>query len=121
RAPQFLAPSLELLVHGLGLVEQRLVRREIRVELAARPVRGAYLHRLETREHVEFGQEQLGETVQARRVAQDDGIEPAAVALSPRVGSELLSAFAEALAVRTVVPRRERPRANPRDVGFRDT
>src|SRR5439155_25984889 len=58
-----LAPTVELLVRGDGAMEQRLVRREVVVLDAVRPIRGAYLERLEPGQHIELRQEDLGQAV----------------------------------------------------------
>ena len=48
-------------------------------------------------EHIELGQRQRVESVDARRVAHDDGIEPAAAARPARRGAVLLTALAKTI------------------------
>src|SRR5204862_4301240 len=95
RVGEFLRPALHLLVDGLRAVEQRLVRREVLVEVAIRAVARADLQRLEPGEDVELRQEELGQAVQSRGVAEDHRVEPSALPTATGDGSELMPALAE--------------------------
>ena len=102
---EVLVPALELLVDGLGRVEQRLVRREVVERLALAPGRPCRPSRSEPRQHVELGDEQLGQAVHPRRVAQEHRVEPPAAALAAGRRAELLPALAQPLAARARGPR----------------
>ena len=83
RLVDLLHPALELLVDRLGLVEERLVRREVVERLALGAVRRCRsVTRLEPGQDVELGDEQLGQPVHARRVPPEHRVEPAAAALA---------------------------------------
>ena len=53
-------------------------------------------------------------------VAQGRGVEPAAAALAPGRGAELVALLEQVRADLVVQLRRERPRADPRGVGLQD-
>src|SRR5881628_2166443 len=71
------APALDLLVDGLG-GHHGLVLGELGEGLAAVPVGDADLQSLALVEDVELGEGHRVEAVDARRVAPDNGVEPAA-------------------------------------------
>ena len=66
---------------------------------------------VDAREHVELGDDDRGEPVEARRVAQGDQVEIAAAALAPGGGAELVPTVAKCLA--DVVEELGRERAGP--------
>src|SRR3954470_13355417 len=82
------APSWELLPHGLRLVEQGLVGRDVVVRLAAGAIADADPHRLKAAEHVELRERGVGQAVEPRRVPQHTALQPAAPTLAPRRRAE---------------------------------
>src|SRR4029453_16445435 len=87
---QRLVPPLQLFVHRLRPMEQRLVRRDVLEGLGTGNVSGTDLDRAEPRQHVELGEEDLGQAVQASCVPNEDGVEPSAPSLASGGGAELL-------------------------------
>ena len=71
-------------------------------------------------EHVELGDDEAGEPVDARGVAQRDQVEPAAAALAAGGGAVLVPALEHVPAGLVVELGRERPVADARRVGLRD-
>ena len=86
---QLLRPPLHLLVDGFGLVEDGLVWREVVEPPALVPVLGADPKLGESRKHVQFGDEQLRQSVHPNGVPKEDRVQPAAAAGSPGHGAEL--------------------------------
>src|SRR5437764_13465499 len=70
-------------------MEDRLVWRELLVDLALVAVRGRDLDRTDAAQFVELRKEDIAQRVQPRRVLQQHAIEPPHPALSPRYGAEL--------------------------------
>ena len=77
-APRSSGHPRRVLVHRLGLVEDRLVGRKILVLLALVAVGRAQLKLLQAGQDVELGHEQLGERVHPGRVPEQHGVEPPA-------------------------------------------
>ena len=96
------------------------MRRDVFEGLAIGDVSGADLDRGEPRKHVELGEEDLRQAIQARRVPNEDGVEPSAPSLASRGGAELLPRLPQTLAVGTRILGGERSRSDPGHVGFRD-
>src|SRR3954468_24486985 len=113
-------PSGELLPHGLGLVEQGLVGRDVVVRLAAGAIADADAQRLEAAEHVELREREVGQAVEPRRVPQHAAVEPAAPTLAPGRRAELGPTLAQPDARGVERLRRERAAADARDVRLRD-
>src|SRR3954469_17041474 len=93
------APSWELLPHGLRLVEQGLVGRDVVVRLVAGAIADTHPQRLEAAEHVELREREVGEAVESRRVPQHAAVEPAAPTLAPGRRPELRAPLPHPLAV----------------------
>src|SRR5690606_39342174 len=93
-----LAPAVHLLVDRLAFRLLGGVRREVVDHLAAQPVAGANLERLEPVEHIELGQRDAGHARDRARLADEHRIEPAAAALAPGYRAELVAALTEPLA-----------------------
>src|SRR5205085_7016928 len=110
----------QLLPHRFGLVEQRLMRREVAELPAVGSVGGADPERREPRQDVELRQEDLAQPVEPRSVPQHHGVEPAAPALASGRRAELLATDAESLAVLAEILGREGSCTYTRDVGLRD-
>src|SRR5665648_791226 len=89
-----LGPSGELFVERLGVVEIRLAQRELVEDLAAGLVPRTDLQGRQAREHVELGERQVGDTAEAHGVPERHQVEPAAAALAPRGGAELVAYLA---------------------------
>src|SRR6266545_2699579 len=89
-AVDLLSPPLRLLVHGLCPVEGRLVERHVLDPLPVHLIRHADLDRGESRQHVELRQEELGEAVDASRVAKEHRVEPPASPAPARRRAELV-------------------------------
>ena len=94
--------------------------RQVRVADAVGLVGHADLDGLEGVEDVELGQCHLGEGVEAHRLAQHDGVEPAAAAAAAGVGPELVPPLDQELADVVLLLGRERPGADPGHVGLGD-
>lgn len=75
-------PAGHLLVDGLGMMEGRLLARDVFVDNAVSLVGRADLNLVDGTEHVELGERDVGETVDVGCVADDDGIVPTATALA---------------------------------------
>ena len=80
----------------------------------------AHLDGLEGVEDVELGERHLGQRVEAHGLAQHDGVEPPTAPLAPGVGAELVAPLDEELADVVLLLGRERPGADPGDVGLGD-
>jgi hypothetical protein len=99
-------------------VEQRLVRGDVLPSPAVDLVRDAHAEWRQAREHVELGEEQLGEPVHPRRVPQDDGVEPSRPPAPARRRPELLAPLHQDVAHLAGLLGRERPGAHARHVGL---
>ncbi len=92
-------PTGELLVDRRDLVEDRLVIRQVFEPLTVELVGDAHLHRVERVEHVELGDADLRQRVEADRVPHHHRIEPAGPATPTGVGAvfaaDLDDAFTE--------------------------
>src|SRR5579864_1414793 len=66
--------------------------------LAAQPVAGADLDRIESVKNIELGQGQTVDAAGPHRLAHQRGIEPSAAALAPGVDAEFLATAADLLA-----------------------
>ena len=71
-------------------------------------------------EHVELGEGERVEAVDAHRVADDDGVEPAAAARAAGGGAELLAALADLVFEGAADLRGQRAGAHARGVGLGD-
>src|SRR5262245_57637165 len=78
-------PPGQLLVDRLGLVEVRLVVRQVLVANAVDVVGDAHLDRLQRVEDIELRDRQLGQRVEADRVPQHHRVEPTGTPPAPRV------------------------------------
>ena len=101
-------------------MQHRLVVRRVVVAHPAGLVTDADLDLVETVEDVEFGERDLGERVQPRRLAGHDGVEPADASTATGVGPELVPALDERLPDLAVDFRGEGTGAHARDVGLGD-
>ena len=112
RAPAVVSdqPSMRLVDRrhpGLERGRRRQVVEALAVELVA----DADLQLLEAVEHVELGQRDAVDAARRAGLAHQRRVEPAAAALAPGDGAELVAALAEALADRVVELGRERARS----------
>ncbi len=101
-------------------MEVGLRHRHVDVAGAVHVVRDTHRDALAPAEHVELGEHEVGDAVDARGVASDDGVVPAASAGPPGRGAELRAVAAQPLAVVIEQLGRERPRADARRVGLDD-
>ena len=115
-----LLPAVEELVDRLGVVELRLRHRHLVVAHAVDLVAHAHRDPLPPAEHVELGQEELGQPVDPGGVARDHRVVPATAALPPGGGAELPPIVAQPVAVVVEELGREGSRADPRRVGLDD-
>ena len=76
--------------------------------------------RLEAGEHVELGERQAVQAVEAHRVAGDHGVEPAAAPRPAGGGAELVAVLPQLLAELVEQLGRKRPAADARGVGLGD-
>ena len=113
-------PALHRLVDRLDSGLCALAARQIVDFLAVQHVADANLDLVEAVEHVELGQGDAGDPVDRHRLAHQHGIEPAAAALAPRHGAELVPLLAEELANLVVLLRRERSLADAGRIGLGD-
>ena len=89
------APSFERLVHRLRALEQREVARKFFVHIVADAICRADAKLIERVEHVELGDSEIGQTVDAYRVSHDHGVEPAASARAAGRCTELVAELAQ--------------------------
>src|SRR5690606_36042288 len=116
-----LPPAVELLVDRRRLAERGLVDRHLVVPDAVDVVGDAHRDLLEAGEHVELGEHEVGEAVDATGVAGDDGVVPAAAA-GPAGGDAVLAAgLAQPLADVVVQLGGERSLADASRVGLDDS
>lgn len=83
-------PAGHLLVDGLGVMEGRLLTRDVFVDDAIGFVGRANLDLVDGAEHVELGERDVGEAVDVGGIADDDGIVPTATTLTPRGDANLV-------------------------------
>ena len=116
-----LGPALQLLVLADGVVEHRLVVREV-VELGSlgAAVARADVQPVEAREHVELRDRERGQRVEPDRVAERDQVEPADAPRAARGGPVLAAALADRVAELVLDLGRERPGADAGHVRLRD-
>src|SRR6478736_5776041 len=119
-AGDVLPPAVELLVDRRRVVEVGLVDRHLVVAHAADVVGDADRDLLEAGEDVELGDDEVGDAVDARGVAADDGVHPAAAARTARRRAVLGARLAEELARVVVQLGRERALADAGRVGLED-
>ena len=105
-----LGPARQRLVDRLGVVEVGLAVRQFLDPLAVDLVRHADRDPLPAGEHVELGEEEVGEAVDPGRVAGDDRVEPAAAAVTAGGDAALAADAAQRLAVLVEQLGRERAR-----------
>src|SRR5919201_3735875 len=96
------------------------MRREIIERVVVGLVRGADPERLEPGKNVELRHEELGQAVEARSVARENGVEPTTATLATGDRAELFPANAHPLAIGTDVLGREGAGPDPRDVRLDD-
>src|SRR5690606_29427989 len=75
---------------------------------------------LQAGEHVQLGEEEVGDAVDPGGVPGDRCVEPAAAAVAPGGDAELVALGAQPLAPLVVQLGRERPGADPGGVGLQD-
>src|SRR5258706_73925 len=102
-------PARHLLVLGNGGVEESRARRDAREALAVGAIGGADAQRIHAGQHVELGERDAGETVEARRLPHEHGVAPPATSRPARRGTELVAALAQALADRATLFGGKRP------------
>ena len=117
-AGDVLAPAVEVLVDRLRVVELALRHRHLVVPHAVDVVGHADRHPVPARQHVELGQEQLGEAVDAGGVAGDHRVVPAAAAVAAGRDADLAADPPELLAVVVEQLGRERAGADAGGVGL---
>ena len=110
----------ELLVDRLRVVEVGLVERELVEALAVDLVRDADRDLLPAGQHVELGQDEVGDAVDPGRVARDRGVEPAAAAGTAGRRAVLAAGLAQGLAVVVEQLGRERAVADAGRVRLED-
>ena len=115
-----LGPAGERLVDRHGRGEVGLVLRQLVETHSVDVVRDAHGDLLDAGENVELGEHEVGEAVDARRVARDHRVVPTAAARAPRGGAVLVAHIAQALAVLVEKLRGERPLADARRVRLDD-
>jgi hypothetical protein len=116
-----LVPARQRLVDRPAMVKVALMRGEVgRLCSVAQLVANADGQLREGREDVQLRQRERGDPVQAHRVAESDEVEPAAAPLAAGGGAELGAQVSHALLIGAFDLGRERPLADPRDVGLRD-
>ncbi len=89
-------------------------------DVAAVAIADADVHGLARVEHIELGQRDAVEAVDARRIPQCHRVHPAAPPRPTRHGAELVPPHAEQIGGRAVQLGRKRPASDPRAVGLRD-
>src|SRR6185503_9044036 len=99
-AARALAPAREAFVDGLERGLLGGAGREMLDALALQLVADADRELREAVEHVELGERDAVDAADAHRLAHHRGVEPAAAALPPRDGAELVPARAELIADR---------------------
>src|SRR6185437_1903416 len=104
----------------LGVVEVALRVRQLLDALAVDLVRDTDRDLLPAGEHVELGEEEVRQTVDAGGVAGDDRVEPAAAAVPAGGDAALAADAAQCLAVLVEELGRERTGADARRVGLED-
>ena len=109
-------PSRHPFVARSDLIEHGDVARKFGVHVAVVLVAGADRDAIERVEHVELRHRDVGQSVDPRRVAHHDGVEPAAAARAARRRAELVAEGTDALAHRLVHLGRQRSRADARGV-----
>ena len=117
-AGDVLPPAGEQLVDRLGPVELGLRHRHLVVADAVDLVGDADRHPLPRRQHVELGEEQVGEAVDAGGVAGDDRVVPAAATVATGRDADLAADLPELLAVLVEQLGRERAGADAGRVGL---
>src|SRR5215472_12681164 len=115
-----LNPAVQVLVDRLGMVELGLRHRDVVVPLAVHVIGDADRDLVEAGQHVELGDEQVGDAVHPGGVPRDHRVEPAGAPGSAGGHAELAAGRAQPLAGRVVELSREGPGADPRGVGLDD-
>src|SRR5215469_9997247 len=117
---EVLPPAVQVLVDRLRVVEVRLRHGDLVVPGPVHVVGHADRHPLQAGQHVELGEEVVGDPVDAGRVPGDDRVEPAGAAGPARGDAVLLAGLPQPLAFRAGELGRERARAHPGRVGLDD-
>src|SRR5215475_6702777 len=94
-----LPPPVEVLVDRLGVMELGLRHRDVVVALAVDFVGHAYRHLAEAGQHVELGDEEVGDPVDPGGIPCDDGVEPAGAPRAARGHAVLAAGLAQVLAL----------------------
>src|ERR1051325_6603869 len=97
-------PSRHPLVLGHRAIEGGKVGREFVVQLAVDFISCAQRDLLERIEHIELRDREIGESVDARGIAHDHRVEPAATTRTPRGRAVLVAQLARFLADRKSTP-----------------
>src|SRR6185503_15172360 len=84
-------------------------------------VSGAETDAVESVEHIELGNREIGQTVDARGVAHDHAVEPAAPTRTSRRGAELVAQLSHLCCERLIELGWKRAVSDTRRVGFYDT
>ena len=116
-----LPPAGQLLVDRFGTAQIALGHRHLVGLRPVDPVADAHRHGLQAGQHVEFGQEVVGDAVDPGGVASDDGVEPAAAPPPPGGDTELAAGLGQVFAVLVEQLGGERTRAHPGGVGLEDS
>ena len=98
-ARELFHPSNDL-VHRLHAVECADIRRERAQAFAVHVVAGAHADLIELVEHIQFGDDEAVDAVDACGVLHRDGVVPAAAPRASGRGAELMAEFPEPFAVR---------------------
>ena len=120
RGGDVLPPAGQLLVDRLGAGDVALGHRHLVGALAVDGVADAHRHRLQARQHVELGQEVVGDAVDAGGVAGDDGVEPAAATGPAGRDADLAAGLRQVRAELVEQLGRERARADAGGVRLED-
>ena len=120
RLGDVLGPAGEELVDRLGVVEAGLRHRHLVDPLAVDVVRDAHRDLVPAGQHVELGEHEVGDAVDACGVAGDRGVVPAAASGAAGRGAELGAVLAQLLAVVVEQLGRERALADAGGVRLDD-
>src|SRR5215469_346186 len=109
---EVLPPAVQVLVHRFRVVEVGLRHGDLVVPGPVHVVGHAERHPLQAGQHVELGEEVVGDPVDAGRVPGDDRVEPAGAARPAGGDAVLLAGLPQPLAFRAGELGRERARAH---------
>src|SRR5699024_5310046 len=116
-----LGPAVEVLVHGFGVVELGLCHGDLVVADAVDVLTHAHGDGLATGDHVQLGEEEVGDAVDTCRVTGDGCVEPTAAAVTAGGDPVLATVTAQPLAFLVEQFGRERPGTHTGGVGLEDS